>query len=172
MKIFLKFVHLVFILICLIIQMSFIEHLKIFYINIDLIMVAVIGIAAFDGTVYGLISGFIAGLILDLMTARIIGINALIYSVNGFIAGKVMESGFKKRILAYVLMIFFFSEANLLLQTGIYYIFNYSSSFTKLGIEMLLYPVCNIAVMFLIFPLLKAGTERSGEIGFIFKDEA
>ena len=172
MRVFLKFLHLVFIIVCLIIQISFIEHLKILYINIDLIMVTVIGIAAFDGTRFGLVSGFLAGLILDLMTGRIIGINALIYSVNGFIAGKIMETGFKKRILTKVLMILFFSEANLLIQTGIYYIFGYSSSFVKLGTEMLIYPACNILVMFVIFPLIKAGTERSEEIGFVFKDEA
>lgn len=172
MKALLKFLHFLFLLFCLIVQLSFIEQLKIFHVNIDLVLIAVLGIAIFDGSILGLIYGFIAGLTLDFMVGGIIGINALIYSMSGFAAGKMMELGFrnfKKRILTNILIVFFFTEINLLFTSSLYYLFNFGSSSVILGTEMIINPVCNIIVMFLIFPLLRAGLERSEEIGFTFK---
>jgi hypothetical protein len=74
-------------------------------------------------------------------------------------------------MLTYILLIFFFTEANILLSGGIYYLFNFSSNTAALGLEMIIKPVCNIVMMFIVFPLLKAGLERSEEIGFKYKDQ-
>jgi len=170
-KIFLKFAHFIFLIICIIIQLSFIEQLKIYSINIDLVLITIIGLSVFDGGIYGLILGFIAGMLLDLLVGRIVGINALLYALTGFFTGKIMGIGFKRKIYTYVLLIFFFTEANLLLGSSIYYLFNFSSNTSTLGLEMIINPVCNIVIMFLIFPLLKAGLERGEEIGFTYKDQ-
>jgi len=171
MKTFLKFAHFLFVIICIIIQLSVIEHLKIFNIDIDIVLIAVIGIAIFDGGIFGLVYGFIAGMLLDLLGGEIIGISALLYSLGGFFTGKIMNLGFKKRIPTYVLIIFFFSEANLLVTSGLYYLFNFNLSSAMLGMEMIINPVCNILVMFAVFPLLRAGSGRSEEIGFIYKNQ-
>ncbi len=170
MKSFLKFAHFLFVLICVIIQISFIEHLRIFFISIDLILVVVIAVALFDGGVYGIFYGFLAGLLLDLVTSKIVGVNALIYSLIGYLTFKIKELGLKKTILNYIILIFFFSEIDILLYSGIYYLFSLQSSSAKLALEMIINPVCNILIMFLVFPLIKAGTVKKEEIGFVYKD--
>ncbi|MBN1299101.1 MAG: rod shape-determining protein MreD [Actinobacteria bacterium] len=171
MKILLRFAHFIFLIACIVIQLSFFEQLKIFNINVDIILVAVIGIAVFDGGIYGLVSGFVAGMLLDLMVGRVVGVSALLYSMSGYFTGRIMSIGFKKKIYIFILLIFFFTEANLLLSTGIYYLFSISSDTAALGLEMIINPICNIVIMFLVFPLLKAGSERSEEIGFTYKDQ-
>jgi len=170
-KLLLKFAHFIFLIISIIVQLSFLEQLKIFNINIDLVLVTVIGIAVFQGGLYGMVYGFIAGMLLDLMIGQVVGINALLYCFSGFFTGMIMDAGFKRRMLTYVLLIFFFTEANILLTGGIYYLFNFSPNTAALGLEMIIKPVCNIVMMFLVFPLLKAGLERSEEIGFKYKDQ-
>ncbi len=171
MKILLKFAHFIFLIISVILQLSFLEQLKIFNINIDLVMVTVIGISVFEGGLYGLIYGFIAGMLLDMMIGQVVGLNALIYCLAGFLTGMIMNAGFKRKMSTYMLLIFFFTEASILLTGGIYYLFNYSASTVALGIEMIINPACNIAIMFVIFPLLKAGLERSEEIGITYKSK-
>ena len=171
MKIFLKILHFIIIFICLVIQLAFFERLKVFYINIDLVMVAVAGIAIFSGSLPGILYGFFAGIALDMLSGRVIGISALIYAFNGFFAGNILLLNFKKKQLAYILLIFLLTEINLLFQTGIYYLFNYGAGLVKPGIEMIINPICNIIIMFIIFPVLKAGTKRKEEIGFVYKDK-
>lgn len=171
MKSFLKLAHFIFIIICVVIQIAFIEHLRIFYINIDLILITVIAVSIFDGGIYGMLYGFFAGLVLDLMIGKIIGVNALIYSINGFLAYRIVETGLKRKTLNYILLVLFFTEMNILLYWGIYFLFSFEASYAKLGFEMLINPLCNIAVMFLVFPLINAGNVKKEEIGFVYKDK-
>jgi len=171
MKIFLRIIHFLFLIICLIIQTSFIEHLKHYNISLDLLMIAVAAVSIFNGQIFGLIYGFIIGLLLDLMVGGIAGVNAAIYALNGFFACKIIEIGFRKKWAVYVFLIFILTEVNLLLTSGIYYLFNFSLNPGQLGIEMLVSPIINILFMFIIFPLLGAGRGRREEFGFIYKDE-
>ena len=172
MKFLLKLLHFILLLICIILQITFAGYLNVFYISLDLIMIAVLGITVYDGDIYGIIMGFFAGLILDLMTGRIIGISALLYALGAFAAGRILTVGFKKKLLVNILLIFTVTETNLLFFTGIYYLFNFKTSFNTLGLELLINPVANILAMFVIFPVLRAGKERKEEIGFIYKDKA
>src|SRR5680860_1240905 len=121
MKFLLKFLHLVLLLVCIILQVTFVGYLNVFYVSLDLVMVAIIGITVYDGNTYGIIAGFFAGLILDLMTGQIIGINALLFALNAFAAGLVLKVGFEKKLLTNILLIFAITEINLLFLTGLYY---------------------------------------------------
>jgi rod shape-determining protein MreD len=172
MKFLLKMLHLILLLICIILQVTFVGYLNIFYISLDLVMIAVLGITVYDGDVYGIIAGFLAGLILDLMTGQIIGIKALLFALNAFAAGLVLRVGFEKKFLVNILLIFTVTEINLLFLTGLHYLFNFKVSFSTLGLELLTNPVFNILAMFVIFPVLRAGIKRKEEIGFIYKDKA
>ncbi len=172
MKFFLKFLHLVLLLICIILQVTFVGYLNVFYLSLDLVMVAILGITVYDGDLYGIIAGFFAGLILDLMTGQIIGINALLFALNAFVAGLVLKAGFEKKMLVNILLVFAVTEVNLLFLTGVHYLFNFKLSLSALGLELLTNPVFNILVMFVIFPVLRAGRKRKEEIGFIYKDKA
>ena len=171
MKIFFRILHLIILIVCLILQLSFVEHLRIFGISMDLIAVMIIGIAIFDDVITAMIYGFFAGLVVDLMTGNIIGISALIYSLNGFIAGSVIRLWDRRRILNYVLIVFFITEINLLLASVIYYLFNFDVGFRGLALELILIPVFNSAAMFIIFPILRAGKDSKEELGFIYKDK-
>jgi rod shape-determining protein MreD len=106
MKLLLKILHLIFLLICIILQITFVGYLKIFYVSLDLVMIAILGITLYDGDVYGIIAGFLAGLILDLMMGQIIGLNALLFALNAFAAGLILKAGFEKKLLANILLIF------------------------------------------------------------------
>ena len=172
MKFLLKLLHFILLLICIILQITFAGYLNVFYISLDLIIIAVLGITVYDGDTYGITAGFFAGLILDLMTGGIIGISALLYALSAFAAGRILRVGFKKKLLVNILLIFTVTEINLLFFTGIYYLFNFKTSFNTLGLELLINPVANILAMFVIFPVLRAGKERKEEIGFIYKDKA
>jgi len=134
-------------------------------------MIAIAGITIFDGMIYGVVYGFITGMILDLMVGNVIGLSALIYALNGYIVSKIIRIELKKKIFIYILAIFFIAEINLLSFTGIYYLFNFRASLGSLGLEMVINPICNILLMFILFPLLRAGRERKDEFGFLHKDE-
>jgi len=148
-----------------------VERLKLYYINLDLVMVAIAGITIFDGMIYGVVYGFITGMILDLMVGDIIGLSALLYALNGYIVSKIINIGLKKKIFVYILAIFLIAEINLLSFTGVYYLFNFRASLRGLGLEIIINPICNILLMFLLFPLLQTGRERKDEFGFLHKDE-
>ncbi len=171
MKILLRILHLIILIVCMVLQLAFVEHLRIFGISMDLVMVAIIGIAIFDDLVLAMLLGFFAGLVIDLVTGNIIGLSALIYSVNGFLAGNLIRLLGRKKILNQVLLVFSITEINLLMLNGIYYIFNFNVSFREMALDLLINPILNILAMFLIFPLLRAGMERREEFGFIYKDK-
>jgi rod shape-determining protein MreD len=171
MKIFFRILHMIILVVCIILQLSFVEHLRVSGISMDLIAVMIIGIAIFDDVIPAMLYGLFAGLVMDLITGNIIGISALIYSLNGFIAGSVIRLWDRRRIVNYVLIVFFITEINLLLSSGIYYLFNFDVSFRGLALELIVNPVLNIVAMFLIFPLLGAGRDRKEELGFIYKDK-
>jgi rod shape-determining protein MreD len=172
MKFLLKVLHLILLLICIILQVTFVGYLNIFYISLDLVMIAVLGITVYDGDVYGIIAGFFAGLLLDLITGQIIGINALLFALNAFAAGLVLKVGFEKKLLVNTLLVFAVTEINLLFLTGVHYLFNFEVSFKTIGLELLTNPVFNILAMLVIFPVIRAGRKRKEEIGFIYKDKA
>jgi rod shape-determining protein MreD len=154
-----------------VLQVTLVERLKLYYINLDLVMIAIAGITIFDGMIYGIVYGFITGMILDLMVGNVIGLSALIYALNGYIVSKIINIELKKKIFVYILAIFFITEINLLFFTGVYYLFNFKASLRGLGLEIAINPVCNILLMFVLFPLLQTGRERKDKFGFLYKDE-
>jgi rod shape-determining protein MreD len=172
MKIFFRIMNFIILILCLIFQFAFLENLKLINIGLDIALVAIIGISIFNGEIYGLISGFLAGMLIDIMAGSIIGVTALLYSVDAFLASRIYGFDFRKKTLANVLLIMLVTEINILFMSGIYYLFGFATSSAKLGIEMLTSPLFNIFAMFIIFPLLNLGRERKDEIGFIFKKKA
>ena len=171
MKAIQKVLHFIILIICLVFQITLVERLKPYYINLDLVMIVVAGISIFDGIMYGVVYGFIAGMILDLMVGNVIGLSALIYALNSYIVSKIINIRLKNKIFLYILAIFFITEINLLSFTGVYYLFNFRASLRGLGLEMAINPICNILLMFVLFPILQIGRERKDEFGFLHKDE-
>ena len=111
-------------------------------------------------------------MLIDILSGRIIGISALLYALGAFLAGRVSGLELKKKILTDLLLVLIVTELNILFKSGVYYLFGFSASSAKLGLEMLINPVFNAALMFILFPLLDLGRERKEELGFIFKKKA
>jgi len=171
MRVFLKVLHFLMLALALVIQLSFAEYLKFYSINLDLVMICVVSIAIIDGYLYGIAYGFLFGLLLDLMGGNIAGINAFIYAFNAFIAARLMEMGIKRKYPLLLLIIFFITEINLLVEALLLYLFNFSINIVELGREMLLKPVYSIVFTMVIFPLFDLGQKERWEFGFQNKEE-
>ncbi len=169
MKIFSKILHFFILIICLLIQIVFFEYLKVFSINFDLIMVIIIAVALFDGTLWGILFGFVIGMALDLMVGNMVGISAFIYSIDAFIARRLITAEFKSRWLTYLFIVFIITEINTLVVSLIRYLFNFSINWLSMGLEFTTKPLFNIILMFIIFPLIKISSGTREEIGFGFK---
>lgn len=53
----------------------------------DLVLIVVLYISFFNGSLYGEVNGFISGLIIDFLSAAPLGLNAFIRTVHGFVYG-------------------------------------------------------------------------------------
>ena len=173
MKIFSKFLHFFIIIICLLLQIVFFEYLKMFYINFDLIMVVILAVALFDGTLWGILYGFAAGMAIDLIAGSVVGISAFIYAVDAFIVRRLITAGFKSIWLTYIFIVFLITEINILIVNLIRYLFNFNIDWFGISMEMATRPFCNIILMFIIFPLIKISSGKSEEIelGIKYKDK-
>jgi rod shape-determining protein MreD len=136
-------------------------------------MVVIIAVVIFDGTFWGILFGFAAGMMLDLLIGDIIGVSALIYSLNAFIVSKLITSGFKLKYLTYSFIVFLVTEINIIIVSLIRYLFNFSSNWMQMGLELTTKPVLNIVLMFIIFPVISisSGMARETEFGFKYKNK-
>lgn len=163
MKIANKILHFLLLIAALIIQVTFFEQLKLFNISFDLILISIVAITLIDGAFFGIVFGFIAGLILDLIAGDIVGISALVYSLDAYIVWKLIESGFKYRFTSQLFLIFVITEANLIAESAARYLFNFQISFRMLGMELLLAPVFNIMLLVIFYPVIKISLNRRME---------
>ncbi|MDZ7837414.1 MAG: rod shape-determining protein MreD [Actinomycetota bacterium] len=172
MKIFTKIIHFIMVILALLVQVTLAEQLKFYSIDLDLLMICIISVAVVDGYYYGIIYGFVFGLLLDFMAGNIVGINALIYGLNAFLAARLVEMGIKRRFPVLLLIVFFITEVNLVMEAMLHYLFNYGLDIVQLGKEMIIKPVYSILLLLLIFPLFNLGQKKRWIFGFKSKEEA
>ncbi|MBE3036683.1 MAG: rod shape-determining protein MreD, partial [Candidatus Atribacteria bacterium] len=91
MKILLKGVI---IIVALVIQLTLINLVTILGVKPDLIMVVVVVFSLRKGEKEGIISGFTSGLLQDIFSTGLLGINALAKTVIGFTCGILKEKIF------------------------------------------------------------------------------
>jgi rod shape-determining protein MreD len=156
----------------LIIQVTFFEQLKLFNLSFDLILIAVLAVTLVDGVFYSIIFGFVIGLIFDLIAGDLPGISALLYPLDAFIMSRLLESGFKKKLISLIFIIFILTETNIISESIIRYLFNFEINLQVTGVEMLLAPVCNIILLAVLYPAIKASINRGMEtFEFKYKDK-
>ena len=107
MKILLKCVIIV---VALVIQLTLINSITISGIKPDLIMVVVVVFSLMKGTKEGTISGFFSGLLQDIFSTGLLGINALVKTVIGFTCGGLKEKIFHEHILFLIPIITFIAS--------------------------------------------------------------
>ncbi len=71
----------------------------------DLLLVAVISLGLLRGSIFGAVSGFAGGLVVDLLTLDTIGITSLVLTLAGFWAGRYAETTGRGRRLAPLLAV-------------------------------------------------------------------
>jgi len=163
MKILNKILHFLLLVAALVIQITFFEHLKMFYIYFDLILIILVSVTLINGALYGIISGFTVGLLLDLIAGDLIGISALLYALDAFIIWKLVEAGLKYRFISQAVLIFAVTEVNLLAMDLIRYLFNYNVDLSVMSLELLLKPVCNIVLLAALYPAVRISIRRRVE---------
>ena len=171
MKILSKILHFLLLIAALIIQITFFEHLKMFNIYFDLVLIILVAITLINGAFYGIISGFVIGLMLDLIAGDLVGISALIYALDAFIIWKLVEAGLKYRFSSQVFLIFAVTEANLITASIIRYLFNFNIDMQIMGLELLLKPIFNILLLAIIYPAVRISLrQRTESFEFNYKD--
>ena len=168
MKIINKILHFALLIIALMVQIAFFEHLEMYFISFDLILIAIVAITLLDGAFYGIIFGFVAGLILDLAVGDLVGVSALVYVLDAFIVWKLVEAGFRSKLTSQIFLVFIVTEANLIITNLIRFLFNYQVNLSGMGLDLLILPVFNILLMIIFYPAVKIGIS-SGLEEFEFK---
>ena len=107
MKILLKSAIIV---VALLIQLTLINSITILGLKPDLIMVVVVVFSLLKGEKEGTISGFASGLLQDIFSTGLLGINALAKTVIGFTCGILKEKIFHEHILFLIPVITFIAS--------------------------------------------------------------
>jgi rod shape-determining protein MreD len=98
------------IVVALLIQLTLINAITILGIKPDLIMVVVVIFSLLKGEKEGTISGFASGLLQDIFSTGLLGINALAKTVVGFTCGILREKIFHEHILFLIPVITFIAS--------------------------------------------------------------
>lgn len=98
------------VVVTLVIQLTLINSVTIFGLKPDLIMVVVVVFSLLKGEKEGTISGFASGLLQDIFSTGILGINALVKTVIGFVCGILKEKIFREHILFIIPLITFIAS--------------------------------------------------------------
>ena len=107
MKILLKSAIIV---VALLIQLTLINSITILGLKPDLIMVVIVVFSLLKGEKEGTISGFASGLLQDIFSTGLLGINALAKTVVGFICGILKEKIFHEHILFLIPVVTFIAS--------------------------------------------------------------
>jgi len=98
------------IVVALVIQLTLINSVTILGLKPDLIMVVVVVFSLLKGEKEGAISGFASGLLQDIFSTSLLGINALAKTVIGFTCGILKEKIFHEHILFIIPVITFIAS--------------------------------------------------------------
>jgi len=98
------------IVVALLIQLTLINSITILGLKPDLIMVVVVVFSLLKGEKEGTISGFASGLLQDIFSTGLLGINALVKTVIGFTCGILKEKIFYEHILFFIPVITFIAS--------------------------------------------------------------
>jgi len=88
------------------IQLLFLDHIKIAGVKPDLLVLLVVFFAIFFGSGAGAEAGFVAGLFKDTYSLDIFGVNSVLLSLTGLIAGMLSPKLFKESKLTQGLLVF------------------------------------------------------------------
>ncbi|GAI02568.1 unnamed protein product [marine sediment metagenome] len=98
------------IVVALLIQLTLINSVTILGLKPDLLLIVVVVFSLLKGAKEGIISGFASGLLQDIFSTGLLGINALAKTVIGFFCGIIKEKIFYEHILFIIPLITFIAS--------------------------------------------------------------
>jgi len=90
----------------LLIQLLFLDHIKIADARPDLLVLLAVFFAIFFGPAAGAEAGFVSGLFKDMYSLDIFGVNSVLLSLTGLIVGTLSPKLFKESKLTQALLVF------------------------------------------------------------------
>jgi rod shape-determining protein MreD len=153
--------YLAIIVVLILVQKTLIWLISLSSLNItpDLVLIAVVYISISEGKIFGSITGFIAGLTIDLISGSFLGLMALSYSITGFVAGVFFTEGDKNLSkINFLVIIFLCSIVSNLVYYVIYFqglALNFFEIFSKYILTTSTYTTI-VSIVYIIFPGKKA----------------
>jgi rod shape-determining protein MreD len=153
--------YIVILVVLILIQKTLIWLISLSSLNItpDLVIISVVFISVSEGKIFGSITGFLAGLTIDLISGSFLGLMALSYAIAGFVAGGFYTEGDKYLSKINFLIIVFICS---MISNFIYYIIyfqglslNFIEIFTKYILTTSTYTTI-VSIVYIIFPGKKA----------------
>lgn len=155
----------VILIVLILIQRTFIFYISLSDYNIapDLVLIALAYIGAKEGKIHGMLYGFFAGLLIDMLSGSFFGLSALSYTLAAFTAGFFMTEN-EKFIYKWYFMITVFTSS--FIANVIYFGFYFQGTPLNFTIVLLSYVMTSstyttlISFIFTIIPR-KKGIDRS-----------
>ncbi|RPI65731.1 MAG: rod shape-determining protein MreD [Ignavibacteriae bacterium] len=82
-----------------VVHVVFLRFIAVTSVTPDLLLILVVWIALIEGQFTGMLAGFLCGILFDVVSADVIGTNALAKTIAGFTAGYFFRDGFGAAII-------------------------------------------------------------------------
>jgi rod shape-determining protein MreD len=141
-----------------ILEVTFLDNVRIASVKPELFLVAVIYISLFWGRKPGMFFGFASGIFLDLFSPRHMGVNALLLMSAGFLIGSLAASLYREKFISQVLILLVTS----VVESLAYYAFTAGSAgaflffFMRYGLLGALYTAVVGTVVFFAFHMSRS----------------
>jgi rod shape-determining protein MreD len=126
-----KAVFIVLVLLCLVLQITIIGGLQLKGGKPDLLLILIVLWTLDNGWKEGLVGGFIAGLLEDILFSPLFGLNAFSLCLVGFLTGEIKERVYEENIISVLLAVGLASILNGGVLLGWSSVFRLSTSFLK-----------------------------------------
>ena len=94
------------ILLAFFIQVVFADSLSLFGIKPNFPIIMIVFFALFTDGAYGLETAFISGILMDIFSVRLFGLNTILFSFTGYFIGRFNTKIYKESMLTHAILIF------------------------------------------------------------------
>jgi len=138
-----------------VLQLSVLPQFKLLGVQPDLILVVAIVVAVQDGPVAGAVVGFAGGMLQDIASPQVMGVSALTKTLAAFLAGVLKDVFMTYSILLPVLLVFFFTFFELLLNQGVLVVLGQEKLVPVKAGLLFAAALYNVLAVLVIYPLLR-----------------
>jgi len=136
-------------------QLSVLPQFKLLGVQPDLILVVAIVVAVQDGPIAGAVVGFAGGMLQDIASPQVMGVSALTKTLAAFLAGVMKDVFMTYSILLPVLLVFFFTFFELLLNQGVLVVLGQEELIPVKAGLLFAAALYNVLAVLVIYPLLR-----------------